>query len=445
MDEIVSFFAWINESVFAIPATILFFGVAILLTIKTGFMQFRGFGRFIQLITQGVEGTKQEDKANKMKTINSFHALFAAMATTIGMGNIVGPSIAIMSGGPGALFWILVYMFFGSATKFTEVTYALHTRIKTEDGKIIGGPMQYLKSVSTFLASWYGVIMAFLFIYWSSVQSNTLASIFAIENVPEWTVGLTLAVLVFVVLGGGAKRVGALASKLVPIMFFLYICFALFILLANPVSLQNAFKLILQSILSPAAAMGGFLGASVFKAMHAGIYRGIYISESGLGVSSIPHSMADTERPLDQGILAMYSAIADMILCTISGLLVLVTGVWTQGEFRSTLAYEVFKMHSPVYGQLVLLISISLFVLTTVIGNSFNGMQSFAALTRHRWLKPYKFFTIIGIFLGALMPVTLAWQIMDTMLTLAAVPNLIGLVILAFTKPEVLRDEPVKK
>src|SRR5579871_5372336 len=176
--ELLTFFKWINN-ISQVPCTVLFLGTAIILTLKTCFMQIRGFPRFIHLLRYGVPTTHVQHKPGSPKLIDSFHALFAAMATTIGMGNIVGPSVAIVAGGPGALFWLLVYIFFGSVTKFTEVTFALRTRIKTADGHVIGGPMQYLQQVTPILGYWYILVMIVAAAGWSAAQANTLAQVFA--------------------------------------------------------------------------------------------------------------------------------------------------------------------------------------------------------------------------------------------------------------------------
>lgn len=438
MDSL-EFFKWLNDTVFALPCTIIFFGASILLTIKTGFLQIRGLPKFIALITHGISRKKRQGVEGEMRTMDSIHALFTAMATTIGTGNVVGPSLAIFMGGPGALFWLLLYIILGSAVKFTEVVFAIDTRIKTEDGHIIGGPMRYLEFVSPWLAVWYGLAMAMLMAGWSGIQANTLASILAHESVPAWGTGLFLAVFVWIVLKGGAQRVGNVASKLVPIMFVCYVTFALIILCKDFGALGNAFRLIWHGVFSPKAAFGGLVGISIFQVMRTGIYRGIFITESGLGTSSIPHAMADVQKATDQGLLAMFSAGADAFLSLLSGLLVLVTGIWMQGEFRSTLVYEVFKMHSPIVGRWILTLSIALFALTTVMGNSFNGRQSFAAITRFKWVKGYVLFTVILIFLGSLVRAQLVWEMMDTVLTFVAIPNLLGLIYLAYKKPEVLK------
>ncbi len=431
------FFDWFNNHFLAYPSIILFFGVSFILTLKTGFVQVRAVPRFIKLVTRGVA----EIKHPKGETINPFHALFAAMATTIGMGNVVSPSLAIMIGGPGALFWLLFYMFFGAVTKYTEVTFALATRKYLEDGFVLGGPIQYLKSVSNWLSNWYGYLIIFVIVSWSGAQANTLANIMALEGIPHWVVGLSLAAFVILALSGGAKRVGSFASRLVPVMFVLYVMFALSILLRNPAALMNAIKQVFQNAFSPAAAVGGFFGASIFRAVREGMFRGIFITEAGLGTSSVPHALADTKNPTDQGVLAMGSIIADACLSALSGLLVLVTGIWSLGAFRSTLIYEVFKLHAPGIGQYVLLFSVTLFVLTTVMGNSFNAIQSFGILVKDNRLMMnlYMAFVVTMIFIGALIPMKLLWDIMDMLVMFVAIPNLIGILMLAFKKPEVLR------
>jgi AGCS family alanine or glycine:cation symporter len=189
--------------------------------------------------------------------------------------------------------------------------------------------------------------------------------------------------------------------------------------------------LVLNNIITPAAAMGGFVGATIFQAMRIGVLRGILMTEAGVGTSAIPHSLADVQRPVDQGILAMCSMGCDAFLATVSGLLALVTGVWMQGEFRSTLIYEAFLLNAPFFCRYILVISVALFVLTTVIGNSFNGMQSFNVLMRYRWRNCYIATITVVIFCGALINVPLAWEVADTIMVFVAIPHLIGLMILA--------------
>lgn len=439
-EKLLLFLKWLNDDVLGIPSVLLFFGVSIMLTIKTGFLQIRAFPAFIRLMTSGLNKKYTKTSTTFGNAINPFHALFTALGTSIGVGNIVGPGVAITVGGPGALFWLIVYIFFASVTKFTEVMFALHTR-KNHNGSIIGGPMEYLKAVHPFLAYWYAAIMSAVLICFSSVQSNTLSSIYAIEHIPAWITGLSLAVITALILKGGAQRIGAVANKLVPFMFVLYVSFALYILLKDIPALINAFSLIAHNIFTPAAPIGGFLGATAFKAMHYGMLRGVFISESGIGTASIPHAMADTKHHIDQGILAMGSTIADIILSAISGLLTLVTGIWMRGgEPDNTLVYEVFKMYTPVAGKIALLISITLFVITTVIGNSFNGLQNFTSLSRGRYTSLYMGLLIACVFIGSILKTPLVWAATDAILVIAAIPNLLGLFYLAFKYPNVLKD-----
>ena len=464
--------SWFNNTFIALPAAILYLGSAIILTIKTGFLQIRAFPQFIKMVASGLGfgasnsiNKKSDKKTNAQdatqQTINPFRALFVSLGTTIGMGNVVGPSIAIQLGGPGALVWLLIYMFFASVTKFAEVTFALATREQTPDGYVIGGPMQYLLKVHRYLAYWYGYIMAIVFVGWSGAQANTLAkiisfecaksvgcsinpnpSLFSIDALPAWIVGITLSFLSWMALRGGVKRISAIATKLVPIMCIGYLSFALYLLTKNPSALKDALILIWNTMFNGKALMGSVAGASIWNAMRYGVFRAVHISEAGMGTSSISHAMSDTKNPTDQGILAMGSMAADIILSSISGLLVLVLMSPTElqaGGFRATLIYELFRDNAPFLGKIILLMSLCLFVLTTVMGNSFNGRQSFASLTRHRWVSQYTFITLLVIVWGALMPSRLVWELMDTLMVCAAVPNILGILYLAFRYPEVLR------
>lgn len=421
----------------ALPTLFLFLGTGIFLTLKTRLIQIRAFPRFLHLVKSGIQ--KGHTRAH---TINAFHALFSAMATTIGMGNIVGPSMAISIGGPGALFWLLIYIVFGSVTKFVEVTFAVYSRKTNSQGDIIGGPSQYLALVRSWLGTWYALLTIFLFTGWSSIQVNTLSCVWEQEGVPRWITGLIAIAILLTVVLGGVKRIGFFASRVVPLKFLLYVTFALIILFQDLPALAEAIKAVFTCAFSPSAACGGLTGITLFTAMREGIYKSIFITEAGVGTSSIPHALADVERPTDQGILALYSGLADMFLCTLSGLLTLVTGVWLSGKLSNTLIYEAFKLHSPVAGgQYVLMISILLFVITALIGNTYNGSQSFASCTNYRYVKAYYLVAALIAFSGALVAVPVIWNIMDVILTFVAFPNLVGLIYLSVFYPAVIKYE----
>ena len=425
------------DNFLGIPSLVLFLGSGIILTLKTRFVQIRAFPRLLTLLKKGV---KQHHQVKNEKTINPFQAVFAAMATTIGMGNIVGPSIAIMTGGPGALFWLIAYSFFGSVTKFTEVLFAVNMRTRLQDGTIIGGPTQYLKNVNVWLAHWYAALTLFMFSGWSGMQANTLANIFSMESVPRVVTGMILALFTFIVLIGGIKRIGSLASKLVPLMFVLYVGFALSILLSDIPALLSAISLVFKSAFTYQAAAGGFLGATLLSAMRIGVNRNMHITEAGLGSSSIAHSMTDADKAPDQAVLAMFSIICDTTIEFLSGLLVLATGVWlTTSSFSTTLMYEIFKNYSPGLGKWVLLLCITLFVVTTVIGNSFNASQSYASFFKERGMKWFYALLALIIFGGSLMHVELVWKMMDVIQLLVAIPHIIGLLVLAFRYGKILK------
>ncbi len=418
-----------------LPFTLLFLCIGIALTIYTRVPQFYAWRHFMQILTSGLKRRTTKD----LKTINAFHALCAAMATSIGIGNIIGPSLAITIGGPGALFWLLVYAFFGAATKLTEVCFAVHFRTKNKDGRILGGPAQYLSEVHPLLATWYGAATIILFAGWSGIQSKALAEILAKQQVPELVTGILLAIFVVFVLIGGAQRVGAIASKLVPFMFGLYVLCALFILSLQPALILKALQLIGQCIACPAAPIGGFLGATIFGAIRQGTYKGVFITESGMGTSSIAHAMTDAQRPIDQGVLALYSVTADAFLCLLSGLLVLTSQAWTTGAVSNILVFTVFQEKLPVIGPFVFIVSATLFITTTAIGNGFNGGQSFAAFTKYRWIRWYYVFVGLVIVVSSIIDVPLLWAIMDAIFPFVALPNLIGICILAYRYRNVLK------
>ena|SRR3990167_1028757 len=433
-----SLVAYFND-ILATPTTFLFIGTAVFLTVKTRFLQLRGFSRFVYLISGHMRATKDDPHH-----ISPVKAMFTALATTIGMGNVVSPTLAIIAGGPGALFWLVIYMVLGSATKFTEVIFAINTRETTKEGFILGGPIQYLNKVNPKLAKWYGYIMVILFAGWCSLQANTLGKIWEKQlfSIPPFVTGILLSSTLLVVLFGGAKRVSNFASRLVPIMFVMYVSFSFYILFSDLTALQLAVKTVFRHIFSPAAAVGGFLGATIFEAVRWGTFRGVYITEAGVGTASIPHSLTSAKNPVDQGILSMFSVFAEIFLCILSGLIVLVTGVWTAiipGEWSNTLVYDAFKVYAPSFGSWILLISITMFVLTTVIGNAFNGSQSFASMWGRRHLKKYYYFVALLTFLGTVSEVKFAWDLMDIMLALVAIPNLIGVIYLACKYPDLLK------
>lgn len=406
------------------PMTAVFLMVSIFLSCFTKFPQLRKFKKFLQILT-----SKQASVSHK-HTVTPLQALFTAMSTSLGMGSIAGPPLAIAVGGPGALFWLVVYAFFGSASKYAEVVFAVKFRQKAPDGTIIGGPTSYLWQVHRYLAYWYGGLTLILFAGWSGLQAKTLAEVYSTLGVPDYITGLTTATLVFFMLLGGAKRIGEFSSKLVPIMCITYLFASLFILFQDISLLREMITLVFKHAFSTTAATGGFLGATVMGALRQGIFKGVFVTEAGMGTAAIPHAMSDTKYPVNQGILAMYSVAIDTFFCLISGFVTLVTGVWTSGVISNTLIFEAFKIGLPTIGPFILIFSLTLFITGTAIGNSFNGSKNFAFLTNNRGIVGYYGFVAMLTLTGAIAYTPTLWNIMELLLPVTALPNLIGITIL---------------
>ena len=399
--------------------------VGIFLTVFIGFPQFRNGRRFIKIISSS------EAQESTKNTITPLQALLTAMSTSLGSGSIAGVPLAIAIGGPGALLWLAIYAFFGSVTKFAEVAFSIKYRTKAKDGSIIGGPTSYLWHVHPFLAYWYGALALILFAGWSGLQAKALSEVFFRLGVNEYITGAATSLFVLYMLLGGVKRIGKFSSYLVPIMCSSFLLACLFILLQDIPSLGEMVVLVFTQAFNPTAATGGFMGSTVFMAMRQGVFKSAYITESGVGTAGFPHALADTDSPVNQGILAMYSTAIDTFFCLISGFVVLVTGVWTSGATSNSLIYDAFDIGLPTIGPAILIFSLTLFVTGTAVGNSANGSKSFGFFTQNRYLIWYYFFVAAMIFTGAVAQTLTLWKLMDVVLPLAALPNLVGIVYLA--------------
>lgn len=416
-----------------ISMTMILLFTGIFLTCFIRFPQLRNFNRFIKIIS-----SNQMNESTK-NTISPLQALLTAMSTSLGSGNIVSPPLAIAIGGPGALFWIFIYAFFGSVTKFAEVTFSIKYRKRAADRSIIGGPTTYLEQVHPFLAYWYGATALILFAGWSSLQAKTLAETYGRLGVSEYATGLVTSLFVFYMLIGGAKRVGQFSEKLVPIMCATYLGVSLIILLQDVPLLGEMLMLVISNAFTPTAATGGFLGATALMGMRQGVFKAAYVTEAGLGTAAFPHSLADTENATDQGVLGMYSVAIDTLFCLISGFIVLATGVWTSGVISNTIIFDAFNIGLPTVGPAILIFTLTLFVIGTAIGNSFNGSKSFGFFTNNKYLTVYYVFVACMLMFGAIADTTTLWFIMEIILPLVALPNLIGIVYLAIVHRKELR------
>lgn len=369
--------------------------------------------------------------------ISPFNALMTSLSSTIGMGNIAGVATAIGLGGPGALFWMWCAAFVGMATKYAEAVLAVNYRETDEAGRKVGGPMYYIKNGLGDNWKWLGGAFALFgslagFGLANTVQSNAVSQVLdANFNVPTVISGIIMAVLVGGVLLGGIKRIARVAGKLVPFMAVLYVTATLIILLMNATAIPAAIILVVDSAFNGAAATGGFAGATLMLALRMGIARGIFSNEAGLGSAPIAHAAAETNSPVRQGTIAMLGTFIDtLVICTMTGLVLIVTGVWSGVPQGAAMTLAAFTNALP-YGDIILSLCVALFAFTTMLGWSYYGERCAEFLLGPRVITPFRVLWVIGIFVGTQMSLELVWKMTDALNGLMAIPNLIALLLLS--------------
>jgi AGCS family alanine or glycine:cation symporter len=424
------------------PITIvLLVGTGIYLTFRMGFIQFRGLPHAIQLIRG------KYDRPEDTGEITHFQALSTALSATIGVGNIAGVATAIAAGGPGAVFWMWVTAVFGSALKFTSCTLSLKFREIKKDGHIAGGPMYYiekglnLKPLAVIFA-FCGAVAAFGI--GNMVQSNTVADALRSSfSIPTWLTGGVVSFLVALVIIGGIKRIARVAERLTPFMTVFYITVAMVIIFTNLGRIPEAFFLILKHAFTPTAATGGFLGSTVAYTLRMGVARGIFSNESGLGSAPIAHAAAKTEEPVREGLVAMVGPFIDtIIVCSMTALVIILTGVWSSGETGAPLTALGFSRGFivPRVGEYIVTLGVALFAFSTMLGWSYYGEKCAEYLLGEGIIFPYRWFFVFFLFLGALFKLPLVWGLSDIANGLMAFPNLIALIFLSPLVSNLVRD-----
>ena len=376
-------------------------------------------------------------KASGEGEISPFNALMTALSSTVGTGNIAGVATAIGIGGPGALFWMWCTALVGMATKYAEAVLAVNYRETDAAGKKVGGPMYYIKNglgkrwkPLAFLFALFGALSGFGLA--NTVQSNTVSQVlFNNFQIPTVASGLVMALLVALVLLGGIKRIAQVAGKLVPLMTVIYLVSTLLILLMNLTEIPAALVFIVDSAFNGTAATGGFAGATVMLALRMGVSRGIFSNESGLGSAPIAHAAAATNSPVRQGTIAMLGTFIDtLIICTMTGLVLIVTDVWNSDIQGAAMTLEVFDSSLPFGGD-ILSLCIALFAFTTMLGWSYYGERCAQFLLGPKVVLPFRVLWVLGIFLGTQMSLGLVWKMSDALNGMMAIPNLIALLLLS--------------
>jgi len=435
MEAIESAIGVINGIVWGPMMLVLILGVGLFLSIGLKLMPILKIGTGFSLLWRGRTAASGDEKEGE---IPPFQALMTAMSATVGTGNIAGVATAIFLGGPGALFWMWVTALIGMATKYSEAVLAVRYRETDEKGQHVGGPMYYIKNGLGKNWTWMGVVFAIFgacagFGIGNTVQSNSVADVLQANfAVPTWVSGLIMATLVGAVLIGGIKRIGHVAGALVPFMAISYLIAGLVVLGINASLLPQALDLIFTHAFSPTAAQGGFAGAAVWAAIRFGVARGVFSNEAGLGSAPIAHAAAQTHDPVRQGLIAMLGTFLDtLVICTITGLVIVSSGAWTGGESGAALTSQAFASALPSFGNYLVAIALAIFAFTTIIGWSFYGERCVEFLFGLKAVTPYRVLWIIAIPFGAMLNLEFVWLVADTLNAMMAIPNLIALALLS--------------
>ncbi len=405
------------------------------LTIRLRGIQFRKLWHslYVALIVRREKGAEGD--------ISHFQALMTALAATVGTGNIVGVATAIATGGPGALFWMWMTGLVGMATKFSEALLSVKFRVTDGRGEQCGGPMYYLSNG----IRWRGLgkALGWLFALFAvcasfgignMVQSNSVAHALNTSfRVPVWVTGLILAVAAGLVILGGIKSIGKFTGVFVPVMIAAYMLGSGLVLILFAGQIPEALGLVFEGAFSGTAAAGGFAGAAVRQAIRFGVARGIFSNESGLGSAGIAAAAAQTEEPVRQALVSMTQTFIDtIVVCSFTGLAILVTGGWQEGLNGAALTQFAFAHGLPgEWGGWIVAVCLSMFAFSTMLGWSYYGEKSIEYLMGERFILPYRIVFIVAIFFGAIRSLDFVWGLSDVMNGLMALPNLVGLLLLS--------------
>lgn len=432
MQSLTEFLSWLSGTIlWGAPMLIALSLTGIILTLGMRLITLRKIPYAFSLLLKGRRSSESGD-------IPPFNALMTAMSATVGTGNIAGVATAIAMGGPGALFWMWCIALVGMATKYSEAVLAVRFREQDSKGNYVGGPMYYIKNGMGSHWAWLGTLFAVFgliagFGIGNTVQSNSVAdALEATYDVPHWVTGAILAVIAGLVLLGGIKRIGQVAAKLVPSMALLYVGTGLAFIALNVSEIPAAIATIVESAFNGHAAVGGFAGAGVMAAIRFGVARGVFSNEAGLGSAPIAHAAAQTNNPVQQGFIAMLGTFIDtIIICSITGLVIVISGAWTQGASGAELTQQAFDILGNNYGAHVVSIGLALFAFTTILGWSYYSERCAEFLFGTSVILPFRIIWIVAIPAGAILSLDFVWLLADVLNAMMAIPNLIALLALS--------------
>lgn len=433
MELIEHYVSALNNLVWGKPMILLILGTGLFLMIALKGMPLQRIGMGFKLMW----GSRHiSDKSTG--EVSPFQALMTGLSATVGTGNIAGVATAIFLGGPGALFWMWCTALVGMATKYSEIVLAVHYREKDEHGEYIGGPMYAIKNGLTKRWAWLGFLFALFgglagFGIGNMVQSNSMAEVLESSfHIERWITGLVTTVIVGLVILGGVKRIAKVSASLVPFMCIGYVIVSLVVLAINIDKIPEAFRLIFVHAFSPTAAVGGFAGSAVMMAMQYGIARGIFSNEAGLGTAGIAQAAGTTTSPVQSGLIGMIGTFIDtIIICSMTGLTIICSGVWTSGERGASLSTAAFEAALPGVGGYLVAIALVIFTFTTILGWSYYGEKCWIYLAGRKAVIPFRLFWVVAVFGGAVFQLDFVWLLADTLNALMAIPNLIALLLLS--------------
>jgi AGCS family alanine or glycine:cation symporter len=389
-----------------------------------------GIPRGFRLLLAGRQSSRPGD-------ISPFQALMTSLAATVGTGNIAGVATAVALGGPGAIFWMWCTALVGMATKYAEAVLAVEFRRRDEDGGFSGGPMYYIRHGLGENWAWLGFLFALFgaaagFGIGNTVQSNSVAH--ALETsfaIPTWATGAALFVLAGAVVLGGVRRIARVAEMLVPFMALAYLGAGAYVLVTHAADVPAALVTIVRAAFSGEAAVGGFAGAGVWAALRFGVARGVFSNEAGLGSAPIAHAAARTDSPVEQGMIAMLGTFIDtLLLCTVTGLVIVLSGAWQSGATGAELSSTAFAATVPG-GDYVVSLGLAVFAFTTILGWSYYSERCVVYLFGVRAIQPFRILWVLAVPVGALAELDFVWLLADTLNALMALPNLVALLLLS--------------
>ena len=446
MESIMSFLEKLNSFIWGIPMLVLVMGTGLLLTIRLKFLQVKHLPRALKYIFK--------EESDAMGDVSSFGALCTALAATIGTGNIVGVAAAIMIGGPGALFWMWVAALLGMATKYAEGLLAVKYRQVDEKGEFLGGPFYYIEKGLGPKFKWLASLFAFFGACAGFMGIGTMVQVNAISGAINGvfgrnivlfslmgkditvTIALTAVIVTFLsglVIIGGIKRIAEVAERIVPFMAVFYVIGGLIILGCNIKAIPGAFAMIFKGAFTTTGAVGGFAGATVMLAMQKGVARGIFSNEAGLGSAPIAAAAAKTNWPARQGLVSMTGVFIDtIIICTMTGLVLITTGIWNRGGIPDSLiTTTAFESVLPNIGKYIVSIGLTFFAFTTILGWDYYSERCAAYLFGVKVIPLYRIVYVATVYIGPFLTLELIWLLADIFNGAMAFPNLIALAALS--------------